>query len=281
MICAKGAKGKNGPMFQMPENLFDASLRRYAALNRLIVDLAHSNLRFGFELRRVKTLNDVLALQAAYWQSVVKTLYGLELPVAAAAPAATAHRNGKATEDHAQPQVAEAVPSHPVIATAPTVQETPAKVVVLKRPDRPAPPRQAGDSAAPAATKTKQPPAEKQKRSAATRASTVAKKAEKSPAQRQPQQPPSRRAKATPQKRAARPAAEAPARRPDIRFGRLDDSAVRFTSQEAWRLQGGKWRRIAVEKVLSEGAVLSKSRFDQLFPKAPPLPAGAFSSGSK
>jgi hypothetical protein len=53
---------------QALEHFLEAAWHRTAVLNRKMIGLAHSNLKFGFELARAKTLCDVLSLQADYWQ---------------------------------------------------------------------------------------------------------------------------------------------------------------------------------------------------------------------
>ncbi len=64
------------PITQMPEEFMNAAWRRMAAFNRMIADIAHSNLRFGFELARARTITDVLKLQADYWQNLFKAFQG-------------------------------------------------------------------------------------------------------------------------------------------------------------------------------------------------------------
>lgn len=269
-------------MLQVSENHFEASWRRYAALNRFIADIAYSNLHFGFELLRANTLSEVLTLQGEYWQSLFKTLSGLKSLAPAAAFGTPAHRNDGVTGEPGQRERQQETASRHVTGTASTAQGK-AERIEAKRPDRRAPPRQAdtGDKAVRLVAKTKQLSAKSHKRNAATRASAVARKAEKIPSQRRAHQPPSRQAETGARKRTTRQDPESRGLRPEIRFGRLDDSAVRFTNQEAWRLQNGRWRRISVDKVLSEAVLLSKTRFDQLFPEAPQLPAGTFLPGSQ
>jgi hypothetical protein len=56
---------------QVLKLFFDLAWRRSAMLNRIIVEIANNNLRFGFELTRVKTVFDVLKLQTDYWQKLL------------------------------------------------------------------------------------------------------------------------------------------------------------------------------------------------------------------
>ena len=62
-------------MVQESDDFFDAPRRRFAALTRYIVDIAYSNLRFGFELARAKTFSDVLNLQAEYRRRLFNAFY--------------------------------------------------------------------------------------------------------------------------------------------------------------------------------------------------------------
>lgn len=271
-------------MLQVPESLFDAPLRRSVALNRLMFAIAHGNLRFGFELARAVTIFDVLKLQAAYWQRLLESVCGGELPNAPAgtgASGAPLHRDEAVTGEHGHPQQEGKAASRPVMATAPAIEtkaETKAERLGSKPKDRRSPRKaDTGGNAVRLATATAKHPSQPSlKRSAATRASAVERKTGNVPSKPKEHRPPSRRAGAVAGKRPARQDAGSLGRRVEIQFGRLDDSAVRFTSREAWRLQNGRWRRISVDRVLSEAVVLSKARFAHLFPKAPQLPAGAF-----
>ena len=78
------------PWCKSSDDFFDAPRRRFAALNRYIVDIAYSNLRFGFEFARAKTFSDVLNLQAEYRRRLFNAFYRGEFrnwPVEAGEPA--------------------------------------------------------------------------------------------------------------------------------------------------------------------------------------------------
>jgi hypothetical protein len=232
-------------MVQESDDFFNAPRQRYAALNRYIVDIAYSNLRFGFELARAKTFSDVLNLQAEYWRRLFDAFYRGEFrnwPVEAGEPASPVDQDERPTGEHRQPQKARKTDKRPATGTA------------FKKPEQKS--EQGG------------------KRSAAKHASAVERKAEKVRSEPKERSAPRRKADSGAMKRPARQ--DSRDRRDEIRFARLDDSAVRFTKREAWRLRNGKWRRISVDKALSDAIVLSKTRFDQLFPRAPQLPADAF-----
>jgi hypothetical protein len=238
-------QGRLGPMVQESDDFFDAPRRRYAALNRFIVDIAYSNWRFGFELARAKTFSDVLNLQAEYRRRLFNAFYRGEFrnwPVEAGEPASPVDQDERATVEPSPPQTERKTAKRPATGTA------------FKKPE----------------PKSEQAA----KQSAAKHASAVERKAEKIRAEPKEHRSPRRKADAGASKRPARQ--DQRGRRDEIQFARLDDSAVRFTKREAWRLRNGKWRRISVDKVLSDAIVLSKTRFDQLFPRAPQLPADAF-----
>jgi hypothetical protein len=246
----KKGKGRLGPMVQESDDFFDAPRRRYAALNRYIVDIAYSNLRFGFELARAKTFSDVLNLQAEYRRRLFNALYRGEFrnwPVEAAEPAPPVDQDERPTREHSPPQMERKTAKRPATGTA------------VKKPEQKS---EQGD-----------------KRSAAKHASPVERKAEKTRSEPKQRRSPNRKADAGASKQSARQ--DQRGRRDEIHFARLDDSAVRFTNREAWRLRNGKWRRISVDKALSDAIVLSKTRFDQLFPRAPQLPADAFLTDRK
>jgi hypothetical protein len=232
-------------MVQESDDFFDAPRRRYAALNRYIVGIAYSNLRFGFELARAKTFSDVLNLQAEYRRRLFNAFYRGEFrtwPVEAAEPASPVDQDERAAGEPSPPQEERKTAKRPATGTA------------FKKP--------------------KQKSKRGDKRSAAKHASAGEKKAEKIRAEPKEQRPPRRQADARASKQSARQ--DQRGRRDEIQFARLDDSAIRFTNREAWRLRNGRWRRISVDKALSDAIVLSKTRFDQLFPRAPQLPADAF-----
>jgi hypothetical protein len=232
-------------MVKVPDDFFDAPRRRWAALNRFIVDTAYSNWRFGFELARARTLSDVLKLQAEYRRRLFDAFYRGEFrawPVVAGEPASSVNQDEPATGDPSPPQQERKTADRPATGTA------------FKKPEQRT---EAG-----------------RKRSAAKHASVVEKKAEKIRAEPKEHRSPRRKADTGASKRST--GQDSRGRRDEIHFGRLDDNAVRFSKREAWRLRKGKWRRISVDQALSDAIVLSKTRFDQLFPRAPQLPAGAF-----
>jgi len=232
-------------MVQVSDDFFEALWRRCGALNRLIVDIAYSNLRFGFELARAKTLSDVLTLQAEYRRRLFNAFYRGEFrnwPVEAGEPASPVNQDERATGEPSHPQKKRKTANRPEMGTA------------FKKPE--------------------QGSEQGSKRSAAKHASAVERKAEKIRSEPKEHRSPRRKADTGASKRPARQDARGP--RVEIHFGRLDDSAVRFTDREAWQLRNGRWRRISVDKALSDAIALSKTRFDQLFPRAPQLPAGAF-----
>jgi hypothetical protein len=232
-------------MVQESDNFFDAPRRRYAALNRFIVDIAYSNLRFGFELARAKTFSDVLNLQADYRRRLFDAFYRGEFrtwPVVAAEPASPLDQDARAAVEPSPPQEERKTAKRPTTGTA------------FKKPQ--------------------QKSERGRKQTAAKHASAVERKAEKIRSEPKEHRSPRRKADAGASKQSARQ--DQRGGRDEIHFGRLDDSAVRFTKREAWLLRNGKWRRISVDKALSDAIVLSKTRFDQLFPRAPQLPADAF-----
>jgi hypothetical protein len=231
-------------MVQESDDFFDAPRRRFAALNRFIVDIAYSNLRFGFELARAKTFSDVLNLQADYWRRLFDAFYRGEFrawPVEAGEPASPLDQDERAAVEPSPPQEERKTTKRPATGTA------------FKKPE--------------------QESERGRKQTAAKHASAIERKAEKIRSEPKEHRSP-RKADAGASKQSARQ--DQRGRRDEIHFGRLDDSAVRFTKREAWRLRNGKWRRISVNKALSDAIVLSKTRFDQLFPRAPQLPADAF-----
>jgi hypothetical protein len=128
-------------------------------------------------------------------------------------------------------------------------------------------------------TATKKPEersAKSPKQRAATRAPEGKRKAEKRRSKLKDHRLPSSEAHTGARKRRASQDGASQGPPTEIQFGRLDDNAVRFTRLEAWRLLDGTWRPISVNEVLSDAVVLSKARFDQLFPEVPQLPTDAF-----
>ena len=184
-------------MVQESDDFFNAPRQRYAALNRYIVDIAYSNLRFGFELARAKTFSDVLNLQAEYWRRLFDAFYRGEFrnwPVETGEPASPVAQDERPTGEHRPPQKARKTDKRPATATA------------LKKPEQKS--EQGG------------------KRSAAKHASAVERKAEKIRSEPKERSAPRRKADSGAMKRPARQ--DSRGRRDEILFARLDDSAVRF-----------------------------------------------------
>ena len=232
---------------RVPENFFDAAWQRSAALNRIIVNIAHSTLRLAFELARAKTISDVLRLQAEYWQKLFNAFHDSEFcnwSARSAQPRSPVTQHERATGESIHSQARQKMPSSAVMGTA--------------------------------NQKPGQGSEQSSKRSTATRAPGIKRKAEKSQLGPKDHHTPSRKSHTGAQKRHRRQDTVSRGGRVEIQFGRLDDSAICFTSLEAWRFRKGSWRRIPVDKVLSDAVVLSKTRFGQLFPQVPQLPAGAF-----
>jgi hypothetical protein len=251
------------PIAQWPE-LFDAAWRRNALLNRMFADIAHSNLRFAFELARAKTLGDVLKLQAEYWQNLFNLLQGKEFREAFFPFSVPSSRTASAENARAEGARGESSRAESTIAASPMIAPAAAE------------PKLAASHVGPAQAKTpKQGSAPEPKRAAATRAVQSKTKSEKPQVERHRPEPGGAHKAAAP-RRPAPQQAVSPSGRSEIRFARLDDNPVRFTGKEAWRLRNGTWRKIPPAKVADEAVVLSKTRFDQLFPKVPKLPAGAF-----
>jgi hypothetical protein len=192
-------------MVKVPDDFFDAPRRRWAALNRFIVDTAYSNWRFGFELARATTLTDVLKLQAEYRRRLFDAFYRGEFhtwPVEASAPASPANQDEPAAGEPTPPPKPKTA-NRPVTATA------------SKKPEQGSEPGR--------------------KRSAAKHAAVVEKKAEKIRAEPKEHRSPRRKADTGASKRPT--GQDSRGRRDEIHFGRLDDNAVRFSKREAWRLR--------------------------------------------
>jgi hypothetical protein len=232
---------------QVPEYFFHAAWRHSAMLNRTIVEIANNNLRFGFERTRVKTVFDVLRLQTDYWQKLLNAFQVKEF--------------GNGLFESGEPR-------------SPVIQDE------SEQERRDYPQTKARDASGPvietAANMPKQVSEQSPKRRARARAPEVKRKAEVGRPKPKDRRLPSRKAHTGVGKRRASQDTVSRGHRAKIQFGRLDDNAVRFTRLEAWRLRDGTWRRISVEKVLSDAVVLSQARFNQQFPKVPQLPAGAF-----
>ena len=214
-------------------------------LNRIILRIADNNLRFGFELTRVRTVFDVLKLQADYWQKLLNAFqlkeFGNELFESGEPRSPVIQDDSeKETSDYSQMRGRDA--SGPIMEAA---AKTPGHEQSPKRRHR-------------------------------AHAVEVKRKAEVSRPKPKDHRLPSRKGQTDLQKKHARQDTAVRSHKTKIQFGRLDDNAVRFTSLEAWRLREGTWRRISVDKVLSDAIVLSKARFNQQFPQVPQLPVSAF-----
>ena len=207
---------------QVPENFFDAARRRSAALNRIMVDIAHSNLCFGFELARAKTVFDVLKLQAEYWQKLFNAFQGSELRnwfVRSGEPGwSPVNQNETATGEHVHSQMELKIASSSVMGTAADKPEQGSEqspkrssathVSAVKKnaeKSRSAPKdhhpssreTNTGDKAVQLAAKApKQPSRQSPKRSAATRAPAIKRKAERSRSTPKDRRPPSRKSHA-------------------------------------------------------------------------------------
>jgi hypothetical protein len=229
---------------QVPKHFFYAAWRR---MNRIIVEIANNNLRFGFELTRVKTVFDVLKLQTEYWQKLLNAFQVKEFGnglCESSEPRSPVMQDESEKDTHDYPQTKAKDVIGPVMGTA--------------------------------ARTPKQGSEQSPKQRARPRAPELKRKAEVSRPKPKDHRLPSRKAHTGSRKQRTRQDTVSPGHRAKIQFGRLDDNAVCFTSLEAWRLRDGTWRRISVDKVLSDAVVLSKARFNQQFPRVPQLPAGAF-----
>jgi hypothetical protein len=250
---------------QALEDFLEAAWHRTAVLNRTMMGLAQSNLKFGFELARAKTLSDVLSLQADYWLEQFNALQAKdvcdELSEPAERPGAEMLKPRTAESAIAAPRSAEAgeptgpEPLRPQAKAA--IAASPAPVVA------PAMPKQT--SARKPARKASAPAPQREVKSAKGRTKP------------EPRRPSSNEARASERKGRARGRdGLSPSGTDKVQFGMLDGNAVRFTSAEAWALLEGAWRKVSVDEVLSDAVVLSQARFDQLYPESPELPAAAF-----
>jgi len=296
------------PMTQALD-LLEAAWRRTAVLNRKMIGLAHSNLRFGFELARAKTLSDVLSLQADYWQ---KQWDVFQAEDAGNEPSETAE--ARHAEKSERRRVEGASAQRPV--------ESAARVAQAKEAQSAKPPKARADDAAAAENAEAAPPSREQKLVApqteakvpaglvkAAIPETVVAEVPEKPTRRPAQKsvpkalPPDRQVEKKSAKGRAKPtqdrqtsnearASERKARARErnavspsgagkIQFGMLDGNAVRFTSAEAWAWREGAWKRVPVDEVQSEAVVLSQARFDKLYPDVPELPASAFQPKGK
>ncbi len=269
------------PITQALEHFLQAAWHRTAVLNQKMIGLAHSNLKFGFELARAKTLSDVLSLQADYWQKQFSAFQaedvGHELSEAGEPQSAEAMKPQRAeageprNAEEGEPQRAEA--AEPRAAEAdeprspdqePVRQQTKAKTVespvLVDAPEKP-----------------KQKSAQKPLRKAAAPDPHGERKSTKGRTKPAHGRPSSNVPRAPARKGRARGHdAVSPSATDKIQFGMLDGNAVRFTSTEAWALLDGAWRRVSADEVLTDAVVLSQARFDQLYPEVPQLPASAF-----
>jgi hypothetical protein len=250
---------------QALEDFLDAAWHRTVVLNRTVIGLAQSNLKFGFELARAKTLSDVLSLHADYWLEQFNALQakdvggefseaaerpGAVMPKPRAAEAASTEAGEPTSRAPVRPQAKATTVASPAPAIAP---ETP-KQTSARRP----------------APKTAAPAPQREAKGARGRTELA------------PRRPSPNKARASEQKGRARARdAVSPSGTDKVQFGMLDGNAVRFTSTEAWALLQGAWRKASADEVLSDAVVLSRSRFNQLYPEVPELPASAFKPKTK
>jgi hypothetical protein len=228
------------PITQALEHFFEAAWHRTVVLNRKMIDVAHSNLKFSFELARAKTLSDVLSLQANYWQKQFKAFQAEDFY--------------NVLSEAGEPRGPNAEPVRP--QTKPKTVESPVLVD---------------------ASQPKQKSAQKPLRTAAATDPQGERKSTKGRPRLTHGHPSSNEARARARKgRARRHDVISPSSRDKIQFGMLDENAVRFSSLEAWVLLDGAWRPISVDEVLSDAVLLSQARFDQRYPQVPQLPATAF-----
>lgn len=61
-----------------------------------------------------------------------------------------------------------------------------------------------------------------------------------------------------------------------IKYARLDDSAVRFTNQEAWWFVGGRWKELNSADANHKASLMTEESFNKMFPGLPVLPGEAF-----
>ncbi len=266
---------------QALEHFLEAAWHRTAMLNRKMIGLAHSNLKFSFELARAKTLSDVLSLQAGYWQEQVNALQAEDFadefsdargPLSAKA---SEPRKSEAIEplsaDAGEPLNAEASePLRPDQETVrpqakATIVASPLPVVAPEMPKQKSPPRPPQKAVAPAS------------QGEGKGAKGRTKPAPGRPSSSEARAPDRNEARAAERKGRARASgAVTPGGTDKIQFGTLDGNAVRFTGTEAWALLDGAWRKVPADEVLSEAVVLSQARFEQRYPDVPQLPAAAF-----
>jgi hypothetical protein len=237
---------------QTLEKSLDAAGQGTVALRRRLFDIAQKNLNLGFDLAKslasARNLSEIVELQAAYWRKQFE-------PVATASEEV---RNRLFNFSAATPKTAESSPEslrHEPAKEAPfRAQET------LKNGHSPA----ARDRTA--ERPNQRPDTRKLASPTAGQAGVC------SPDERKPTTP----KKGTSKKE---PLQEDPG--VQIKFGILDENAVRFTNLEAWWLVDGVWRPISPGEVLSNAAVMREARFNQLFPEVPLLPSDAFKSDKR
>jgi hypothetical protein len=258
------------PITQALEHLLEAAWHRTAVLNRRMIGLAHSNLRFGFELARAKTLSDVLSLQADYWQEQWNVFQADEV--------------GDELSEAVEPRRAETVkPQRAETAEPPrAVGAQP-----LSRAQEPVPPQTETPQAdtetveIPVLVDAPEKPKQEFKPKPVPKAASPEphggkKNAKGTEKPSQGRQPPSEARSTERKPRAGGRDAVSPSGTAKIQFGMLDGNAVRFTGTEAWALLEGAWRKVSVDDVLSDAVVLSQARYAKLYPEVPELPASAF-----
>ena len=252
------------PMTQTLERFLEAAWHRTAVLNRKMIGLAHSNLQFGFELARAKTLSDVLSLQADYWQKQWSAFQAEDFrnePPGPAEPRPAELEKPLRVEAAGPPSAGAGAPQTSDLDVPPQAKTKTVEDAVSA--DAPEKSKQASAGTPPRKAATPDPQAEKKTT-----------KGRAKPAQGRPS---SNEVRAPERKAPSRGRDEVlPSGADKIQFGMLDGNAVRFTGTEAWALRHGAWRRVPAGEVLADAVVLSKARFDQRYKEVPPLPAAAF-----
>jgi len=269
------------------ENFFDAAKQRAAALNRKIIDSAQENLELGFDfaksLSRARTLSEIAESQAAYSrkqfdaltaqaEEIRKWLFGFGAHESQM-PESSLKRADKVSAD------ARETPTKR--RNAPDVTAgAPEKKLWTQKFEAPFPTELAADSEPERRTqkrgvlKVKSKPPKKLKTSGA--AAEGRKQKPETATKIKGQTPSPDRRRRGDVERASVPQGLTM----EIKFGRLDGNAVRFTDFEAWWLVDSIWRPISPDEVVPNVVEMRESRFDQVFPRVPPLPSNAFRSAT-
>jgi hypothetical protein len=66
-----------------------------------------------------------------------------------------------------------------------------------------------------------------------------------------------------------------------IKFGYIDDFAVRLTLGEAWWFTRGEWRPLDTSEASAKARLVSETEFKKMFPQLPALPTAAFQFADK